>query len=67
MQKGNSFWAWHWKYFWGVGIGLVIAWVTSAIAYFKIGNSALPKLIILEVILSVILLIVGATMRLRQK
>jgi hypothetical protein len=46
---------------------LVIAWVTSAIAYFKTGASVLPKLILLELVLSAIFLIVGAIWRLKQE
>ncbi|MCL4389686.1 MAG: hypothetical protein M1528_02180 [Candidatus Marsarchaeota archaeon] len=65
---GNrEFWIWNWRYFWGVGVGLVIAWVTSAIAYFKTGASVLPKLILLELVLSAIFLIVGAIWRLKQE
>lgn len=47
-------------YFRGVAVGLLIAWVTSAIAYYISGNSSptlLPKLIIFEIIVSVIMFI----------
>ncbi len=49
------------NYFSGVGIGLVIAWVTGALAYWKSGksNPLLLKLILLEFIVSVIMLLVG--------
>ena len=46
-------------YFRGVGIGLTIAWVTSALAYFKVGTSAYKTLVIFELILSVIFLLIG--------
>lgn len=63
----ERFWAWGWKYFWGVGVGLIIAWVTSTISYYKAGDLALPWLIIFEVTLSAILLIVAAVMRHSEK
>ena len=54
-------------YFRGVGIGLVIAWVTSALAYWRVPSgvskrSALPVstlLILLELVLSVIFLAIS--------
>lgn len=47
-------------YFRGVGIGLLIAWVTSGIAYLK-GNQStvLRDLIILEFIVCVIMFVVS--------
>lgn len=65
--KRESFWSFNWRYFWGVGVGLIIAWVTSAIAYLKAGDSILPKLVILEAVLSVVLLITGFVIRSRKK
>ncbi len=55
-----------WKYLWGVGIGLLIAWITGAIAYFKAGTISFPKLIIFEVILSIIFLIIGFILKLKS-
>ena len=54
----------------GVGVGLIIAWVTSAIAYWKTGTSTggVPiELIELEFILSVIFLIISILMRDKKK
>ncbi len=65
--KKDSFWTINWRYFWGVGIGLLIAWVTSAIAYLKSGDASLPKLIILEIVLSVALLLTGLIIRSGKK
>ncbi len=55
-----------WRYLWGVGIGLLIAWVTSAIAYFKEGTISFPKLIIFEAILSAIFLIIGLVLKIKS-
>ena len=42
----------------GVGVGLVIAWVTSALAYWKVGGSSTDvSLIMFEFILRIIFLI----------
>jgi uncharacterized membrane protein YjjP (DUF1212 family) len=49
-------------YFRGVAVGLTIAWVTSAIAYYVRGGSSpavLPKLIVFELVVSVIMFIVA--------
>lgn len=59
----EKFWDLSWRYFWGVGVGLVIAWVTGFIAYYKAGGSALPLLIMFEAVLSAILLIAAVIMR----
>lgn len=50
-------------YFFGVGIGLIIAWVTSGIAYLK-GNQStvLFDLILLEFIVSAVLIFVAFLM-----
>lgn len=47
----------------GVGIGLVIAWVTSAIAYFRMGLSVFPTIIEFEVVVSIILLVIGLLLK----
>lgn len=48
------------SYIRGVGVGLIISWVTSAIAYFKRGQStALFDLILFQLILSVIFILVA--------
>jgi len=49
----------------GVGVGLIIAWVTSAIAYWKTGTSTVvaTELIELEFILSVIFLAISLLMK----
>jgi hypothetical protein len=45
-------------YLWGIGVGLIISWVTSGIAYLKGQQSAtLYALILLELILSVIFIL----------
>lgn len=67
VTKRDGFFTVDWRYFWGVGIGLVIAWVTSGIAYLKAGDISLPELIIFQIVLSVILLIVGLVIRSREK
>jgi hypothetical protein len=47
-------------YFLGVGVGLLIAWVTSGIAYLKGGRPVvLFDLFLLELILSVIVVLVA--------
>ena len=56
-------------YFRGVGIGLVISWVTSAIAYLVVAKRGKPNintklpistlLILLELVLSVIFLVLS--------
>jgi hypothetical protein len=44
----------------GVGVGLIISWVTSVIAYLRGGQSAiLFDLILFELLLSVILLLIS--------
>jgi hypothetical protein len=43
----------------GVGVGLIISWVTSAIAYFKAGVSTYTTLIIFQLILSVIFILLA--------
>lgn len=40
----------------GIGVGLVIAWVTGALAYLRAGDEAFTKVIPLEVVLSAIFL-----------
>jgi cation transporter-like permease len=54
------------KYFQGVAVGLTIAWVTSAIAYYVVhyvrrdtSSTVLPKLIIFEVIITVVMFVVA--------
>jgi hypothetical protein len=48
----------------GVGVGLIIAWVTSALAYLKGAQSTtLYDLIILEFILSIIFLVISLFMK----
>ncbi len=66
-KQTKDFFTVNWKYFWGVGVGLIIAWVTSAIAYFKAGDSVLPNLIVLEVVLSAALLVTALIIRSRKK
>ncbi len=64
MEKGYAF-LWNWldtrsAYFWGVGVGLIIAWVTSGIAYLKSYQSpVLLDLVILEFVVSVIMMAVA--------
>ena len=43
----------------GVGVGLIISWVTGAIAYFSAGFSAYTTLILFELVLSVIFVLVA--------
>ena len=48
----------------GVGVGLIIAWVTSALAYWKVGgSSAYISLVALEFVLSVIFLVISLFMK----
>jgi hypothetical protein len=53
----------------GVGVGLIIAWVTSAVAYWKTGTSTevSMELIELEFILSIIFLIISIFMKDKTK
>jgi uncharacterized membrane protein YtjA (UPF0391 family) len=51
----------------GVGVGLIIAWVTSAVAYWKAGTSAGVALIELEFVLSIIFLIISLFMKDKTK
>ena len=48
-------------YLWGIGVGLMISWVTSAIAYLRGPHSAAVQfeLILLELILNVIFILVA--------
>ena len=53
----------------GVGVGLIIAWATSALAYWKAGasGSVLLDLIALEFILSLIFLAISMFMKGRMQ
>jgi hypothetical protein len=54
----------------GIGVGLIIAWVTSALAYWKTGTprgGILIELIELEFILSIIFLIISIFMKDKTK
>ena len=57
------------SYIRGVGVGLIIAWVTSAVAYWKTGTSTgvTIELIEFEFILSIIFLIISIFMRDKTK
>lgn len=46
-------------YFFGVGIGLVIAWVSGVLAYLKDGSSTDVAVILLELVASIILIAVS--------
>lgn len=48
MEKSKRSW-----YFRGVGVGLLISWVTGALAYLVAGTSTLPALVGLEFVVSV--------------
>jgi hypothetical protein len=52
-------------YFRGIGVGLVIAWVTSALAYWKAGTSVgvTIELVEFEFILSIVFLIISIFMK----
>lgn len=43
----------------GIAVGLIIAWVTSAIAYFRAGLSTYTTLILFELVLSVIFILLS--------
>ena len=48
----------------GVGVGLIIAWVTSAIAYWKVGGSSTDvALIEFELVLSIIFIAISLFMK----
>ncbi len=51
----------------GIGVGLIIAWVTSALAYWKTGTSTEITLIEFEFILSIIFLIISIFMKDKTK
>lgn len=47
------------KYFLGVAVGLIIAWATSALAYYIHGNASLPTLIIFELVVSIVMIVIA--------
>ncbi len=47
----------------GVGVGLIIAWVTSAIAYYRGGLATYTTLIAFEFALSIIFLAISLLMK----
>ena len=47
------------KYFQGVAIGLTIAWVTTALAYYLRGYSKITTFILFELVVSVIMFTVA--------
>lgn len=47
------------RYFLGVGVGLIISWVTGALAYTLAGPSSFPEIIELEFAVSIICFIVA--------
>ncbi len=52
----------------GVGVGLTIAWVTSAIAYWKAGGTfAEVELILFEFVLSIIFLAISLFLKENQE
>ena len=53
-------------YFRGVAVGLLIAWVTSALAYYVRGNSSLPPLIAFEAVVCVIMAVVALVLHARK-
>jgi hypothetical protein len=46
-------------YFFGVGVGLLISWVTTSLAYIRSPSDALLYLAILEFVASVVLILVA--------
>ena len=52
----------------GVGVGLVIAWVTGALAYWRAGGSHIDsELIGLELVLSIIFIALSVFMKDRKR
>ena len=54
-------------YFRGVGVGLIIAWVTGALAYYKAGVSVFPTIIEFEVVVSIIMLVTGLLIKNKKR
>jgi len=54
-------------YFRGVGVGLVIAWVTTALAYYLKGYSDVQTFIVFELVLSVIFIVASYLVHERKK
>ena len=65
MAKKQAF---DFRYFLGVAVGLIIAWVTGSLAYYKTGSySFLPLLIELEAIVSIAMIVIAIGLKIRKK
>jgi uncharacterized membrane protein len=63
-----KYWTFDFRYFLGVAVGLIIAWVTGLLAYYRTGVcSFLPQLIELEVIVSIVMIVIAIGLKLRKK
>ena len=64
----TNYWALDFRYFLGVAAGLIIAWVTGLLAYYKTGScSFLPQLIELEAIVSIAMIVIAVGLKTRKK
>jgi predicted branched-subunit amino acid permease len=64
----TKYWAFDFRYFLGVAVGLIIAWVTGALSYYKTGNTTfLPQLIELEAIISIVMIVIAIGLKVRKK
>ena len=54
-----------WRYLLGVGVGLIIAWVTNLIEYIRVGAGTFPLVIEIEfeAVLSVIFIVLAIILR----
>ena len=63
-----GYWTFDFRYFLGVAVGLIIAWVTGLLAYYRTGAcSFLPQLIELEVIASIVMIAIAIGLKIRKK
>ena len=63
-----NYWAFDFRYFLGVAVGLIIAWVTGLLAYYRTGScSFLPQLIELEAGVSIVMIAVAIWLKARKK
>jgi predicted branched-subunit amino acid permease len=64
----TNYWAFDFRYFLGVAVGLIIAWVTGALAYYKTGDTMfLPQLVELEAIVSIVMIVIAIGLKVRKK
>jgi uncharacterized membrane protein (DUF441 family) len=55
------------SYLRGIGVGLIIAWVTSGIAYLRAGASAFTGLVLFQIVLSALFLALSFALNTERK